>query len=465
MKVKLFLLIFVLISANCFSIKSQNKVTITPPEKEPLHLKSMPEWAENAVLYEVNVRQYTPEGTLNAFREHLPRLKELGVDILWFMPIYPISETKRKGTLGSYYAISDFKDINPNFGTQKDFKALVDQAHEMGFKIMLDWVPNHTGWDHYWIKDHPEWYTKNEKGEIIDPSNAEGESWGWTDVADLNYDEKNLHLEMLRDMLFWVEKFDVDGFRCDVAGEVPTEFWNMIRREVDPVKELFWLAEAEKPELHKEAFDMAYAWEFHHLLNKIAKGEEGEKGLSDYLVKEAEKFSNENAILLRFITNHDENSWNGTVEERMGDAAKALAVLTYTLPGMPLIYSGQEVGLNHRLEFFEKDEIKWDQKNHFDNFYQQLNRLKHSQEALKAGKNEGAYTEIKTNNESVFAFMRETEDNFVLTVVNLSDKAQAFTLETEKYAKGFRNGLTMDKMMVTIDRMNLEPWGYQVLVK
>ena len=327
-----------------------------------------------SVIYEANIRQYSPEGIFNEFTKDIPQLKELGVKVIWLMPVYPISSVKRKAAdgrfaeeiedpkerekiLGSYYAISDYTGINPEFGTLEDFQELVKTAHGNGMYVILDWVANHTGWDHVWIEEHPEFYTKNENGEIIDPINPDtGESWGWTDVADLNYDNKALWTEMRKDMRYWVEEQNIDGFRCDVAGEVPTEFWESAVEEMKQVKPIFMLAESEDKDLFEKAFDMGYNWEGHHILNAIAQGKQNAKDLSDYM-KKIDTTYQEDDYLMNFVTNHDENSWNGTVNERMGNAAEVMTALSFTLPGMPLIYSGQEYDMQKRLRFFEKDTI------------------------------------------------------------------------------------------------------------
>ena len=229
-----------------------------------------------SVIYEANIRQYSPEGTFNEFTKDIPQLKELGVKVIWLMPVYPISSVKRKAAdgrfaeeiedpkerekiLGSYYAISDYTGINPEFGTLEDFQELVKTAHGNGMYVILDWVANHTGWDHVWIEEHPEFYTKNENGEIIDPINPDtGESWGWTDVADLNYDNKALWTEMRKDMRYWVEEQNIDGFRCDVAGEVPTEFWESAVEEMKQVKPIFMLAESEDKDLFEKVADLRF---------------------------------------------------------------------------------------------------------------------------------------------------------------------------------------------------------------
>ena len=329
---------------------------------------------ETAVIYEANIRQYSKEGTFKAFTKDIPTLKELGVKVIWLMPINPISEIKRKATdgtftseiedkeerkkyLGSYYSVSDYKAINPEFGNKDDFKELIDTAHDNGMYVIVDWVPNHTGWDHPWITSHPEWYTQNEQGEIIDPINPDtGKSWGWTDTADLNYDNLDMQQEMINDLKYWVTNFNIDGYRMDVAHKVPPVFFNEAITELKKIKPLFMLAEAEQQELFRNGFDMQYAWEGHHILNSIAKGEATVSDFDSYMNKQNELLEASD-FNMNFVTNHDENSWSGTVKERMGEASEILTTLVYAMPGMPLIYSGQEYDLNHRLKFFEKDSI------------------------------------------------------------------------------------------------------------
>ncbi len=455
-----------LLLLNPASIFSQHQVK-SQPKVAKAYIKNVPEWTKDMVIYEVNVRQYTKEGTFEAFSKHLPRLKELGVDIIWFMPIHPISKVKRKGGLGSYYSIADYQGINPEFGDKGDFKKLVDMIHDQDMKVMLDWVANHTGWDHQWITDHPEWYTQNDAGEIIDPTDPRtGKSWGWTDVADLNYDNKNLHIAMVQDMIYWVKEMDVDGFRCDVASEVPVEFWNMARREIDPIKECFWLAEAEKPELHDMAFDMAYAWEFHHILNELAKGEKTAADLDEYMAKEKKNFSSD-TYMLRFITNHDENTWNGTIKERMGDAGDCLAVLTFVMPGMPLVYSGQEVGLNKRLEFFEKDQINWVEDHPKEAFYQSLIQLKKGNPALWNGEFGGRYERLRSSNdENVFAVSRVKGDNVVIGLFNFTNKEQKVKISEGITNDVMMDGISREKKGIRMDsEFTLPAFGYKVLVK
>lgn len=415
-----------------------------------------PGWAEDAVIYEVNVRQFTPEGTFNAFAEHLPRLKELGVDILWFMPVHPIGEENRKGKLGSYYSVQDYVGINPEFGTLDDFRSLVSQAHEMGMYVLLDWVANHTAWDHAWIEEHPDWYAKNEAGEIYAP-------FDWTDVAKLDFSNAEMRKAMTAAMKYWIEEADIDGYRCDVAAEVPTDFWNETRKALDALKPVFMLAEAEKPEHHIHAFDMSYAWELHHIMNEVAKGEKNATDIMAYFARQDTLYPHD-AYRMNFITNHDENSWNGTAFERLGDAVETMAVLTYTLPGMPLIYSGQEAGLDKRLRFFEKDTIDWSNQP-YRNFYAKLGQLRKENKALWSGLAGGKLNWINNSgNGSVLAFTRNNGENTVMVFANLTPAEQSFDLQDNavngKWINYFgENTIALENS----DNYTLNGYGYVVL--
>jgi glycosidase len=443
--------------------------------------KFSPDVEENAVIYEVNIRQYSPEGTFNAFTKDIPQLKELGIKIIWVMPIFPISQTKRKATggddskfasempaaeqhkyLGSYYAVSDFKKVNPEFGTIEDFRNLVKTAHDNGIYVILDWVPNHTGWDHVWIKNHPEYYTKNAKGEIIDPINPEtGKSWGWSDVADLNYDNQGLRKEMTADMLHWIKNENIDGFRCDVASNVPLDFWQQAIPQLRKEKNIFMLAEAWEPELLKEGlFDMAYGWEAHHTMNRIAQGKNTVKDW-DKLILDNQKKYNANDILMNFVDNHDENSWNGTTKSRLAKAEEAMTALSYVMPGMPLIYSGNEYGLNHSLKFFEKDSIPktkgaaWELR-------RKLGKLKTENSALNGGKKSASYKKIATPNDiEILAFEREKNGEKIIYIANLSDKTISTSLPINGEFEDFITG----KKIIFDAKLNtqLQPWQYYIL--
>ena len=416
---------------------------------------SHPEWSKNAVIYEVNIRQFSQEGSFDAVTKDLPRLKELGIDVLWLMPIFPIGEKNKKGTLGSYYSVRDYEDISPEFGTKEDFANFVQAAHNLNMKVVLDWVANHTSWDNKWIYDHPEWYTVDDSGEMVSP-------FDWSDVADLNYDNMDMQQAMINALKYWVKNFDVDGFRCDVAGMVPVEFWNRARKELDAIKPVFMLAEAEDAPLIVDAFDMEYGWEFHNVMNHVAKGDMDCDSIEAYFVRQLER-NPQNAYKMNFTSNHDENSWNGTVWERLGDGAYTYAVLAATVPGMPLVYTGQEAGLDKRLEFFEKDPVDW--KDHeFFGLYKKLFQLKHENPALWNGAFGGTFDRVETsNNEEIYAFMRVKDDHSVIVVLNLSDKAQNITIANEAWAGTYKN-LFDDKQMNIpfVWKLDLNPWEYRV---
>lgn len=388
-----------------------------------------PDWLKSANIYEVNIRQYTPEGTMNAFAKHLPRLKDMGVDILWLMPVFPISKAKRKGPMGSYYAVANYKTINPDLGTMDDFKNLVEKIHHLGMKVILDWVPNHTGWDNPWITNHPEWYTQDANNNIIHPTKTD-----WTDVADLNYESNDMKNAMVDAYQFWLKK-GIDGFRNDMAGMVPLDFWIEMRPALEKIKpDVFMLAEWEDEPLHFDVcFNMNYAWKFHHLLNDIAKEEKDAQDVYKLLTEERKTFP-ENAIRMRFVTNHDENAWAGSAPERMGKAAKALTILAHTFEGMPLIYSGQEAGLNRKLKFFEKDEIDWTDLSEA-NFYKELLTLKHKNKALWNGTQGGKIQLLPITNHNILGFIREKSGDKVIVIINLSATAQRVAFATNQLTR------------------------------
>ena len=428
-------------------------------EKSKSPKSHIPEWTKNSVLYEVNVRQYTPEGTFKAFETHLPRLKELGVDILWLMPIHPISEKNRKGSLGSYYAVRDYKAVNPEFGTMDDFKNLVNKAHELGFKVILDWVPNHTGWDNNWITEHKDWYTQDSLGNVIPPNPD------WSDIADLNYDSKPMRHAMIDAMKFWVTNANIDGFRCDVAWGVPQDFWEAATASLDSIKPVYMLAEDEDhPDFLKKSFVSNYSWKFHHLINEVAQGKKNAADIRKFYTDSVSKVA-PGAFQMQFITNHDENSWAGSEYERMGDAVKTLATLTFTVEGIPLLYSGQEAGLHKRLLFFEKDTINW--KNlEMQKFYQSLTSLKHNNPALGNGLAGGKMNLIETSvPEKVFAFTREKDKNQVLAIFNLSAEPVEATIQLPEAGdyKEYFSGET--KTLEKGSSIKLDKWGYQVFVR
>jgi glycosidase len=413
------------------------------------------DWVKSASIYEVNIRQYTQEGTFTAFEKHLPRLKEMGVDILWIMPINPIGEINRKGTLGSYYAVKDYQKVNPEFGTIDDLKQMVSTAHDLGMYVIIDWVANHTSWDNWMIQSHPDWYTRDSLEIIIAPVAD------WTDVADLNYDVPELREYMAQSLEFWVKEANIDGYRCDVAGMVPIDFWDNVRTRLDSIKPVFMLAEWESNEA-MSAFDMVYGWEMHHIMNQIAQGKKNTGALDTYFAK-IDSLYKVDDYFMYFTSNHDENSWNGTEFERMGSGAQTMAVLAATIPGMPLIYSGQEAKLEKRLSFFEKDTIDW--KNYeYQDFYKKLLTLKHDNKALWNGNSGGSIERIATSDSSIYSFSRSKDEDQVVVILNLSAIEKNVSLQNEKIEGNYTSLFTQANVAVgNGSTIKLEPWGYLVL--
>lgn len=388
-----------------------------------------PDWLKNAVIYEVNLRQGTPQRNLAGMEAQLPRLRDLGVDVLWLMPIHPISSLNRKGTMGSYYAVADYKGVNPEFGTLDDMKRFVKSAHALGMKVIIDEVCNHSGCDNPWTTAHPDFYARNDKGEMYGP-------FDWTDTYKLDYSNPALRAAMLDALRFWVEEADIDGYRFDVAMEVPTDFWEEARAALDSIKPVFMLAEASKPELTLRAFDADYNWPMKDVFNAIAAS----KGVNAYAAAKGHRYPSldalaidsllelqarqypKGALNMQMITNHDLNSWEGTEFDRLGPATGAFAVLSYTLPGIPMLYTGQEVGFNHPFEFFEPDTVQPDYRgNEFTTFYETLNALRHRNPALWSDMRTAPMTRYATTVPDVYIFSREREGARVLVAVNLGD--------------------------------------------
>lgn len=417
-----------------------------------------PEWTRNAVIYEVNLRQFTDDGKITSFATHLPYLKELGADILWFMPIHPISEVNRKGELGSYYSIKDYKAVNPEFGTLADFKDMVNQAHELGMKVIIDWVANHSGCDNVWLEQHPDWYVYDENGKLVQP-------WDWTDTYKLNYNNPELRAAMTDAMRFWVEECDIDGFRCDVAFMVPMDFWLNTRAELEKIKPLFMLAEASEAWLLDGAFDMLYNWPACFLFDQIYQGKKDISTL-DTIVRTQLDTLAVDSYQMNHITNHDRNTWDGTEFERLGDGVKAFAALTYIMPGMPLLYTGQEVGYNHRYEFFKKDTPATLEKNDWWKFYNKLNTLKHERKALRAGLEGGKWITYNTSKpESVLACSRVLSDEETILIGNFSNEPVYFLYDYVPRGE-FKNYFTGESFTFKSgDEQRLGPWEFLILVK
>ena len=426
-----------------------------------------PGWTRDAVIYEVNVRQYTPEGTFIALGKQLGRLDSLGVDILWFMPVQPIGKLNRKGVLGSYYSISDYTATNPEFGTPAEFKALVDDVHRLGMHVIMDWVPNHSAFDHAWATEHPDWYVHRADGSISNARDNEGRETDWTDVAELNYENAELRRAMIAEMKWWVDSMNVDGFRCDVAGGVPNDFWVQARRELQAVRpDIFMLAEAESPAMHP-SFDMTYGWELHHLLNAIAKGTEPTSKLDEYFANDTTAYP-ANAYRMYFTSNHDENSWQGTEFERMGVNHKPAFVLAATARnGMPLLYTGQEVSLKKRLRFFEKDTVDWKGGESLAEFYRTLFELRDSNPAIQNGTFGGDQRTITPDGgDRVYAFSRTKGNNTVIVALNFGDSSKRATYGDFAQPGDYTDWFSKTPIaMAAAGSLAIPAHGYRVLTK
>ena len=423
-----------------------------------------PEWSYSAVLYELNVRQFTEEGTFVAAIERLPFLRSLGVDAIWLMPIYPIGQEGRKGTLGSYYSIRDYMAVNEEFGTEDEFRTFVTAAHALGMKVLLDWVANHTARDARWITERPaEWYERDAEGVAVVP-------WDWTDTAKLNYANHEVWRGQIDAMRYWVEKFGVDGYRCDMAMLVPIEFWQEASEELHRIKsDIFMLAEAEEDNLFDRAFNMSYQWNIHHIMCDIAKGARRVWDLRNAIHAERARYPRE-AMRMSFTSNHDENSWSGSEQSRFGKALEVMTAMTFLMPStMPLIYTGQEVGYDHSFEFFERDAIPASAyvENRTTELYRRLTALKHGEAALAAGERGGEMIEIENNaKDCIMTFVREVKGSRVVAIVNLSPYVIHADFNTGIYAGMYRDALSGARVRLDehVER-DLQPWSYQILVK
>lgn len=412
-----------------------------------------PAWMMQGNIYEVNVRQYTPEGTFNAFAKHLDRLKAMGVETIWFMPINPISKLDRKGTLGSYYAVSDYTAINPEFGTFDDFKKLVQAIHDKGMKVLIDWVPNHTGADHRWITEHPEFFVKDNSGKAA-------VAFDWADTRQLDYKNPIMQDSMIAAMKFWVKGTNIDGFRCDVAWNVPASFWNKSIPQLRKMKNLFMLAEGDSTYLSKSGFDAVYPWHMFKMMEKVAKGEKTALAL-DSINKENEMLYPANTIQMYFTSNHDENSWNHADFGTFPGAVHApFAVFSQTMKNsIPLIYSGQEEPVLRALEFFEKDPITF--KNfEREKFYKTLLELRKRNEALSANT---SFKKVLVGDEkAVYAYVREKGNKKVFVILNFSGIEQSISIKEASLLGKAYNVFEEKEIFLNAKERKMKPWGYEI---
>ena len=437
-----------------------NSIDLDPYQPKEYVKVTHPEWSKNATIYQLNTRQFSEEGTFKAAQTQLPRIKELGVDIIWLMPINPIGKKNRKGTLGSPYSVKDYYGVNPEFGTFQDLKNFVNEAHKLGMYVILDWVANHTAWDNELVEKHPEWYTKDYKGDFRPTP-----WWDWSDIIDLDYNKPGVRKYMTEALKYWVKEADIDGYRCDVAGFVPLDFWNNVRKELDAIKPVFILGEWESRDLHAKAFDMTYAWDWNEKLHNICMGKADVNQLYIYYSWN-ERFFPKNSIRMTFVSNHDKNSWEGTMYEQFGEGLEAAIALSVVGDGMPLIYNGQEAGNTKRLEFFEKDPIHW-KEHEIGNLYKKLFALLKSNTALWHAKWGATMIKIPNNHETeVLSFVRQNEKDKVFAVFNFSKNQKEITFKESLFEGDYTDFNSSEKVNLNQNtKLTLAPWSYKVFVK
>ena len=432
-----------------------NSITSFQPYKV-----TQPEWSSHAVIYQVNTRQFSNEGKFAGVTEQLPRIKSLGADIIWLMPIHPIGEVERKGTLGSPYAVKDYMQINPEFGTADDLHTLIKTAHDLSMKVIIDWVPNHSAWDNPLVEKHPEWYAKDYKGDFR-PSPW----WDWSDIIEFDYTQVGLRNYMIEAMCYWVKEFDIDGFRHDVAGYVPNDFWQQARCELDAIKPVFMLAEWENRDMHERAFNMTYAWTWNETMHEIAMGKRSLDSLRKYYSWNERSWPQE-AYRMTFVSNHDKNAWDGTQYEQFGDALEASIVLSVIGEGMPLIHNGQEAGETKRLAFFERDPIEW-QEHEIGDLYRDLIALKKSKAVLGNGEYGARMIQVPNSvMNKVFSFVRHNTDEKVFVVINFSNESVNTDFYETLFEDDYIDFTTGQHHTFSANtQLSLGPWQYKIFVK
>lgn len=429
----------------------------TSYEPAPYVKVPAPEWSADSTIYQMNTRQFTAEGTFKAAQEQLPRIAEMGIEIIWLMPIHPIGEEQRKGPLGSPYAVKNYRAVNPELGTEEEFRAFVDRAHELGLKVILDWVANHSAWDNSHVVSNPEWYSKTPEGDMMPPEGTD-----WSDVVDFDYSQAGLREYMTGSLTYWVREFDIDGYRADVAGYVPLDFWETARAELEAIKPVFMLAEWQTRDLHARAFNATYAWGWKEAMQKLVAEGSGAGAMRGYYAGQKTTWPHA-AYRMVYTDNHDQNSWDGVASEIYGPAYETAIALSFVGPGIPLIYNGQEADLDHQLEFFEKDEIEW-KEGQYDPLFRKLVALKKFETALWNGKHGAPMIEVPNSaSEDVLSFVRGEGGERVFGVFNLSPRSHTIGFETARHHGRFFDALSgEDWEWGEGSEVELPAWGYRI---
>ncbi len=418
-------------------------------------------WTRDAVIYQINTRQFTPEGTFAAAQEQLPRLAAMGVDVVWLMPIHPIGEVNRKGGMGSPYSVKDYRAVNPDLGTEAQFRAFVAEAHRLGLKVILDWVANHSAWDNPLTIQHPQWYSRNPEGEMMPPEGTD-----WSDVVDFDYSQPGLRQYMTESLTYWVREFDIDGYRADVAGYVPLDFWETARAQMDAIKPVFMLAEWETRDLHARAFDATYGWGWKEVMQKIARGEANAGAMRAYYATQAVSWPHA-AYRMNYTDNHDQNSWDGVAPEIYGAAYEAAIALSFMGSGIPLIYNGQEADLDRQLAFFEKDAIEW-RIGRYDPLFRQLIAIKTAEPALWNGRYGAPLVDVPNSAPGdILSFVRGKGGSRVFAVFNLSPREHEVSFMKARHAGDYADAFDGAKVSFGqgdghIKKISLKPWEYRI---
>ncbi len=429
----------------------------SPYDPRPYVTLTHPAWSKAAILYQINTRQFTPEGTFAAAQKQLPRLKALGVDIIWLMPINPIGVEHRKGSLGSPYSVRDYRAVNPEFGTLADLQAFVAAAHKLGLHVILDWVANHSAWDNPLHAQHPNWYEHDWKG-----ANRPTPWWDWEDVIDLDYNQPGLRQYMTESMEYWLRAADIDGFRCDVAGYVPLDFWETARAHLDAIKPVWMLAEFDQRDVHARAFDASYAWKWNNAMADIGHGKADVTALFGYYSENQSAWPAA-AQRMVYTENHDQNAWEGTEFERFGANLPNAIALSFIGDGIPLIHNGQEAGNQRRLKFFERDPIIWADHPNAALFRQLITFRKAHPALANAPWGAAMVPVVNSAPKQVLSFVREKAGDKILAVFNMSGETQRISFGDGPWVGDYHD---IDGNAVVLPQgaqLTLAPWSWKVL--
>lgn len=425
---------------------------------QPYVMIQHPAWTRDAVIYEINTRQFTKEGSLAAAQRELPRLKKLGVTILWLMPIHPIGQKARLGPLGSPYSVRDYLAVNPELGSMADLKRFVDAAHRLDMHVILDWVANHSARDNPLVAQHPDWYEKDQAGKFRPAT------WmDWSDIIDFDYSKPQMRRYMTEALKFWVREAGVDGFRADYAGGVPIQFWENARSELDQIKPVFMLAEWEYPEFHRKAFDATYAWKLVEAMKNVAGGRADTGALVGYFSWQDNAWPRE-AMKMAYTSNHDVNASEGTDKELFHAALPAMIAFTFAADTIPLIYNGQEAGNEKRLNFLTRDPIVW-REDPMANFYTRLIRWKKENPALHNGQYGGQMIPIKTSiPKQIFSFVRRKDKNKVFAIFNFSAQSQNIEINDDLANGEYIDFETGNEVYIKKNtKIDMGAWEYKLL--